>query len=158
MTLGNFQEEREGVVPGTVTIWSGNVTDLPPGWGLCDGNNGTVDLSDRFVKSVPSDSTDPGTAGGQDNLVLSEVNLPPHSHTGSTSLDGDHIHTTGDSHTSHTGDSGDETFDYSGPSSEPTHGGGSHSHTFTAEATGALTPNPINNVPRYYNVAYIAKL
>jgi len=29
---------------GFIMIWSGAVVDIPPGWALCDGNNGTPDL------------------------------------------------------------------------------------------------------------------
>ncbi len=32
-----------------IVLWSGAVVDIPAGWALCDGNNGTPDLRDRFV-------------------------------------------------------------------------------------------------------------
>ena len=32
--------------------WSGNPANLPPGYQLCDGTNGTPDLRDRFVVGV----------------------------------------------------------------------------------------------------------
>lgn len=34
---------------GTIVIWAGSVATIPPGWHLCDGNEGTPDLRDRFV-------------------------------------------------------------------------------------------------------------
>lgn len=34
---------------GFILLWHGAVVDIPPGWALCDGNNGTPDLRDRFV-------------------------------------------------------------------------------------------------------------
>lgn len=32
-----------------IVIWSGAVVDIPAGWALCDGNNGTPDLRDKLV-------------------------------------------------------------------------------------------------------------
>lgn len=32
-----------------IVIWSGAIVDIPAGWSLCDGNNGTPDLRDCFV-------------------------------------------------------------------------------------------------------------
>ena len=38
------------VVPqGGIIIWSGASANIPAGWALCDGGNGTPDLRDRFV-------------------------------------------------------------------------------------------------------------
>ena len=39
-----------GVVPqGAIVMWSGAITSIPTGWSLCDGTNGTPDLTDRFI-------------------------------------------------------------------------------------------------------------
>lgn len=34
---------------GQITLWHGAVIDIPPGWHLCDGTAGTVDLRNRFI-------------------------------------------------------------------------------------------------------------
>lgn len=34
---------------GLITIWSGAIVNIPAGWVLCDGNNGTPDLRSRFI-------------------------------------------------------------------------------------------------------------
>lgn len=34
---------------GMILIWSGAVVDIPTGWALCDGNNGTPDLRGKVV-------------------------------------------------------------------------------------------------------------
>lgn len=34
---------------GTILLWSGSIASIPGGFVLCDGNNGTPDLRDRFV-------------------------------------------------------------------------------------------------------------
>eukprot|EP01084_Bolivina_argentea_P041141 75929_1 len=38
-----------GMPMGTIVMWSGNVNDIPHGWMLCDGQNNTPDLRNRFV-------------------------------------------------------------------------------------------------------------
>lgn len=37
---------------GVITVWSGSIANIPPGWTLCDGTQGTPDLRDRFVPSA----------------------------------------------------------------------------------------------------------
>lgn len=37
---------------GTIVIWSGTSDDIPNGWHLCDGEDGTPDLSDKFVSEA----------------------------------------------------------------------------------------------------------
>jgi len=34
---------------GVITAWAGGLGNIPPGWKLCDGTNGTPDLRDKFV-------------------------------------------------------------------------------------------------------------
>lgn len=35
---------------GMIVAWSGAVVDIPDGWALCDGTNGTPDLGNRFIR------------------------------------------------------------------------------------------------------------
>jgi len=48
---------------GIVAIWSGAIVDIPAGWVLCDGTNGTPDLRDRFVVGA-GDTYNPDDNGG----------------------------------------------------------------------------------------------
>ncbi len=41
--------ENHLVPPGGIIMWSGAINDIPVGWALCDGSNGTPDLRDRFI-------------------------------------------------------------------------------------------------------------
>lgn len=34
---------------GLICIWCGAIVDIPAGWQLCDGTNGTPDLRDKFI-------------------------------------------------------------------------------------------------------------
>lgn len=48
-----------GLVPvGAVMAWHGAVNAVPTGWALCDGTNGTPNLSDRFIYGTTSSSYD----------------------------------------------------------------------------------------------------
>ena len=40
---------------GVIVMWSGLIRDIPPGWSLCDGSQGTPDLRDRFVVGAVKD-------------------------------------------------------------------------------------------------------
>ena len=54
-----------GVVPsGIILIWHGTIANIPAGWVICDGNNGTPNLLERFVQQVETDATNPGGTGG----------------------------------------------------------------------------------------------
>lgn len=48
-------------IPSNVIVmWSGAIADIPTGWVLCDGNNSTPDLTNRFI--VGADADDGGVA------------------------------------------------------------------------------------------------
>ena len=32
------------IPPGLISMWAGLISDIPTGWALCDGTNGTPDL------------------------------------------------------------------------------------------------------------------
>lgn len=49
--------------PGLILIWHSDIVNIPDGWALCDGNNGTPDLTDKFVIGAGG-FFDPGVTGG----------------------------------------------------------------------------------------------
>jgi len=59
-------------------LWSGAVVDIPTGWVLCDGNNGTPDLRDKFVVGA-GNSYNPGDTGGSGSHIHSYT-APSHFH------------------------------------------------------------------------------
>lgn len=73
-----------GVLPGTVTAFSGTFKDGFPvnkntglvdkEWHLCDGTNGTPDLRNRFIYG--GDGTNNGATGGETTHKLTEAELP----------------------------------------------------------------------------------
>ena len=79
------------VPKGVIVMWSGRIQDIPQGWALCDGNNGTPNLTDRFVIHADADNggtNNVGVTGGEQTHILTTDELPAHTH-GST---GGHIH------------------------------------------------------------------
>lgn len=115
------------VPPGLIVMWSG--AQVPAGWALCDGQNGTPDLRDRFVVGAGG-SYAVGATGG--------VASHSHSHgtvSGWTSMSLD------------TGETGGGTVLERILS-------GWHRHSYSAP-TGTVT---LDNRPPYYALAYIMKL
>lgn len=53
------------IPPGIICLWYGVLLDIPTGWTICDGNNGTPDLRDKFLIGA-GDSYSPGDTGGSD--------------------------------------------------------------------------------------------
>lgn len=69
---------------GMITMWAGNPTSIPFGWKLCNGNNGTPNLSGRFLVGYDAADTeyntftDPARKGGAKTVTLVEPNIPKH--------------------------------------------------------------------------------
>lgn len=53
----------QSFVSGMVMQWTRPIAEIPTGWQICDGTNGTLDLRNCFVKCVGPDE-DPGARGG----------------------------------------------------------------------------------------------
>lgn len=80
-----------GVPVGVISIWSGSVESVPEGWAVCDGSNGTPDLTGRFVVGAGSsfssakanDGGSPyakGATGGVREVKLTVEEMPKHYH------------------------------------------------------------------------------
>ena len=71
----------DGVVPaGAILMWSGAQNAIPSGYVICDGNNGTPNLFNRFIVGAGSSYAVDAT-GGSANTTLGTSNLPGHSHS-----------------------------------------------------------------------------
>ena len=44
---------------GGIIMWAGPISSIPAGWSLCDGSNGTPDLTDKFILSVANSAENP---------------------------------------------------------------------------------------------------
>jgi hypothetical protein len=75
---------------GIIAIWTGALAEVPDGWAVCDGTNGTPNMVNRFLRGAPA-GQDPGSTGGSNS----------HSHTVSSVLGHTHYMRGGGGH-SHT--------------------------------------------------------
>lgn len=64
---------------GAIMIWSGTENNVPEGWSICNGQNGTVDLRDKFVLAA-GESHNVGETGGSEEVTLTVAQMPSHSH------------------------------------------------------------------------------
>jgi len=138
----------DGNVPtGGIIMWSGLVSDIPSGWALCDGNDGTPDLVDKFIVGVGGDYQ-PGDQGGSRDAVVVE-----HTHT-ATVTDPGHTHTFTQENTRGTGSNGAENGNssfFTETTNSSTTGISVSNSTEGVSGTGA-------NLPPYYALAYIIKV
>lgn len=72
---------KGALVPtGTIVMWSGAAATVPDGWALCDGNNNTPDLRDRFIVGAGSATYPVGAKGGEATHILTINEMPSHKH------------------------------------------------------------------------------
>lgn len=154
---------------GGIIEWSGAVGDIPAGWVLCDGTNGTPDLRNRFIigagtgaggtlavgatggaNTATSTSTSPGTGQTTDAHVLTQAELPNFDMpipSGARFVDtaGTSDGITGGTQAGHRNDSA-LTINFPG-------GGGEHTHPLPA----LPHTHDVTVTPPYYALAYIKK-
>ena len=158
---------------GGIIMWSGAVLNIPAGWLLCNGINGTPNLMDRFVIGAGNLYAVGASGGSKDAIVAA------HSHTatltGATTSTGPHSHVVNDPGHAHAwpyaGMNGTQfgsgSFAAGAGSDQLTStsatgisiSGGDHAHSVSvsgstasagASATGA-------NLPPYYALCFIQK-
>ena len=150
---------------GGIIMWSGTIATIPTGWALCDGTNGTPNLTGKFIVHADADSSgtyNVGATGGANDVTLTTSEMPAHNHSGSTASAGSHTHSASTNlagaHTHTTNISFSPDVDYFGNNISILNNGqngtnsvggqstdftsstaGSHSHTVTVNSDGAHT-------------------
>lgn len=161
----------ENTIPsGFIGMWSGAVDQIPEGWLLCDGQNGTPDLRDRFIVGAgnayavgenggatsvtPAGSVSNTVAGGTvANHTLSQAQIAAHSHVIPLRYAQSGL---GGGNSSAFGPNGGESV-Y--PTAWDGGGNGAHNHGFGGISHGhTFTGVQFDNRPLYYSLAYIMKL
>ena len=141
-------------VTGMILMFTGSTA--PSGWALCDGQNGTPDLRDRFIVGTGSTYSS-GNTGGVNSVTLTESQIPSHNHTFSGSSSHSHSVKTGDSSDASTGTL-KFVHDASGSSNRS---GLVNSSTVTISISGNTgnkgSGNSHENRPPYYALAFIMK-
>lgn len=136
---GSPSSTTSAIPTGGIIIWSGAANAVPDGWALCDGNNGTPDLRDKFVLCAGT-SHAVGSTGGSEEVTLTVEQMPEHKHIKQA----------------------DDVLSRSG-------GGTSGGYIRDTSATGFFVTvratnvsvggsQPHSNMPPYYTLAYIMKL
>jgi hypothetical protein len=116
-------------------MWSGTIATIPFGWALCDGNNGTPNLVDKFIVGAKQDDT----------VAKTNVTGSLTQSGGSATADLSHDHTT--------------TIIDSGPEGAAADTGGvladKGEHEHTISSGGSATQSIL---PPYFALAFIMKL
>ena len=164
---------------GAIIMWSGSVA--PTNWRLCDGTNGTPNLTNKFILGCSSNFLGVGNAGGSQTVTLTNSNLPSHQHnlssnavaTTSVSMDeaGHHAHSLRISRAYDVGGWHGNAYsagwgqyqDWGNYNNNPIIGAGSHRHTlYSSTSMSGNTDSvgdgtAINIMPPYYVLAYIMR-
>jgi hypothetical protein len=78
---------------GMIAIWHGSFASIPTGWALCDGTNGTPNLTAKYI--LGSGSTyNVGQSRNANNMPYGPANIPTHTHASTVSPAGGHAHGT----------------------------------------------------------------
>ena len=147
---------------GSIIMFNGLSSEIPKGWHICDGTEGTPNLTGKFIKA----SNTSGETGGRPSIQILEENMPKHTHTFvgnkvTTSESGAHTHTIrgkyGKSDNANDRDcleTGSET------DMITTSQSGAHTHTIDMSTTQLSYQGggkPIEFEPLYYSLIYIMK-
>lgn len=166
----NFRKLRKGIesaessissintVPaGVIVMWSGAITAIPSGWAICDGNNGTPNLTDRFIIHADADAggtNDVGDTGGANEVDLG------HTHTVAN-----HAHDIATTGTTDAGAGNEGVVVSSGKLRVKTTGGGvqlpyadDNTKTDGTSETDSELSATQDNRPAFYALAFIQKL
>lgn len=155
---------QKAIVPvGAILMWSGSVSQIPKGWALCNGQNGTPDLRERFILGYKDDKQPIQSTGGANSFKLSKAQLPAEKLSGTTNSAGSHTHgyqdiyfseAWGNTNVPNNVGSADSDHDNRGyQMSRTTDSAGAHTHTFQTENLG--NGADIDNRPAFMVLAYI---
>lgn len=131
-------------------MWSGAVNAIPTGWRLCNGQNGTPDLRNRFIVGAGS-TYSVGNTGGSASVTLTSNQIPSHTHTCSSETISNSF---SKGNTSINAQATHPVFAQGTFSSSATISMGSHTHTIGNTGGGSSHENR----PPYYALAYIMKI
>ena len=125
-------------------------SQFPKGWYVCNGSNGTPNLSDKFIKGTAT-LTSVGGTGGSHTKTLATTNLPSHSHTLNSHT---HSYTHGHSVPSN----GAHTHSYTHSHNASSNSTGAHTHTINSntvnEGTTYSHSRTVGGGMHLHNISY----
>lgn len=147
---------------GSIIMFNGLSSEIPKGWHICDGTEGTPNLTGKFIKA----SNTSGETGGKSTIQILEENMPRHTHTFvgnqvTTSESGAHTHTIRGKYGKFD-NANDRDCLETGSETDliTTSQSGAHTHTIDMSATQLSYQGegkPIEFEPLYYSLIYIMK-
>lgn len=147
---------------GSIIMFNGLSSEIPKGWHICDGTEGTPNLTGKFIKA----SNTSGETGGKSTIQILEENMPRHTHTFvgnqvTTSESGAHTHTIRGKY-GKSDNVNDRNCLETGSETDliTTSQSGAHTHTIDMSATQLSYQGggkPIEFEPLYYSLIYIMK-
>ena len=135
------------VPSGTIAMYNGQ-SEIPEGWAVCDGNNGTPNLVGKFIKAVSAiDQIGDNESELNENneLIITQEHLPKHSHPHKP-----HTHNLEGNLSGTTGSSGDLTVSLN--YSDYNWGIGSVEKTFVTSVTGEGVTSETGTVDGVSNI------
>ena len=141
-------------VTGMIILWSGAEVDIPTGFTLCNGQNNTPDLRDRFVVGAGNNYSVNATGGSADATLVSHQHGPG---SYSTSSDGGHTHTYNFRSGTERADNDEDHQRNSGSQQYNTGSSGAHTHTISGSSSTEGSSATNANLPPYYALCYIMK-
>lgn len=86
--LGTDGQKLNLIPSGIISMWSGATNSIPIGWALCNGDNGTPDLRNKFVVGAGSSyevgatggATSASVSGNTGATTLTVAQIPSHNH------------------------------------------------------------------------------
>ena len=139
---------------GGIIIWSGAANNIPNGWELCDGQNSTPDLRNRFVVGA-GDSYSVNAIGGSADAIV--VTHDHDSGTYSAASDGSHQHNYVAFSSTARVDNDENHQRLDGSTTRTTDPAGSHTHSISGTSGSAGSSGTNANLPPYYALCYIMK-
>ena len=146
---------------GSIIMFNGAASNIPEGWHICDGTEGTPNLIGSFIKAAATS----GETGGETQIQLATDNIPNHTHsvltsTLTTSSSGAHTHTyTAPVKGSSNNASDKDIMETS--STQDTSSAGEHTHTVNVsqiQLSSVGSGTPLDWEPKYYSLIYIMKI
>ena len=146
---------------GSIIMFNGAASNIPEGWHICDGTEGTPNLIGSFIKAAATS----GETGGETQIQLATDNIPNHTHsvltsTLTTSSSGAHTHTyTAPVKCSSNNASDKDIMETS--STQDTSSAGEHTHTVNVsqiQLSSVGSGTPLDWEPKYYSLIYIMKI
>lgn len=128
-TVNNAVANAISVPVGGIIMWSGATSTIPSNYHICDGTNGTPNLTNNFIVAAGGTYA-LGSTGGEATHMLTVNEMPSHNHTVSTGTGG-----------------------YDKSSFVPSV---IQSGTYETSSVGGSQPH--NNLPPYYALYYIMRI